>query len=110
VFQHFVIDFWKWWYQVRVRTEYVRMLAWAGFVLNYTNTLEMARNFTVPMYRDNSGAGKFLSILVRGTWVWFGGMMSVVMIAPAVLWWGLLTILPALSVLMVVIGLLNLIF
>jgi hypothetical protein len=42
----------------------------------------MARYLTVPMFQDDSGIGKVISFLVRGIWVWFGGMASVVIGLP----------------------------
>jgi hypothetical protein len=75
----YVINFFVWWYRVQL-PYFVRKFAdWVAFNLEYTNTLPMARNWNVPLFQDTSGAGKFISIIIRSIWVWVGGMMVVIL-------------------------------
>lgn len=74
------------------------------FTLEYTNTLTMARNLTVPLFQDNSGVGKMLAILIRGTWVWFGGMFSALITLPLLALFLILIFLPLIVVWQIVWG------
>lgn len=90
----YIINFWVWWFLVKV-PEWGRLVVGRIiFTLEYTNTLTMARNLTVPLFQDDSGMGKVLSFLIRGVWVWWGGMFTVVIAIPLGLLFGLLTISP----------------
>lgn len=77
------------------------------FVLQYTNTLVMAQNLTVPLFQDNTGVGKMLSFIIRAVWVWVGGMVSAVMAFPLVALWVVQVILPPLLVVMFIKGVIN---
>ena len=70
-------------------------LQWFVFILEYTNTLTMARYLTVPLYQDNSRIGRVVGFVIRGTWVWFGGMASVLISIPV---WVFLIIYAALPI------------
>lgn len=42
----------------------------------------MAQNLGKPLYQDDSGIGVMIGLVVRGLWVWMGGIASVVLIIP----------------------------
>ncbi len=64
--------------------------------MNKNNAISMAQNFFVPMYRDQSGIGKFLSIFIRFWWVGFGTLTSLIYTIPNFIILILLIILPLL--------------
>ena len=80
----------------------------AVFVLEYTNTLSMARNLTVPLFQDNSSIGKIISLFIRATWVWIGGMVSAFLIIPLLLGLLMLVLLPLMTVSLLIMGIYNL--
>ncbi|MCA9379251.1 hypothetical protein KC640_02375 [Candidatus Dojkabacteria bacterium] len=105
--REYIINFWVWWYLVKV-PEWGREVARRIiFVLEYTNTLTMARNLTLPLFQDNSGIGKMLAILIRGTWVWLGGMFSAVIAIPLLILFVILVFLPLITLWQIVWGLLQ---
>lgn len=69
------------------------------FHLERTNTLAMAQNLFVPLFQDNSGAGKFISLPIRLIWVWLGGMLTVFLALPMFVVCTVLFLLPILIVL-----------
>lgn len=78
----YLFNFFYWWYLVRGEQEVLSFTKRVIFLLEYTNTLTMARNLTVPLFQDNTGSGKAFAFILRGIWVWFGGMASLVMAIP----------------------------
>jgi hypothetical protein len=94
--QNYILNFFYWWYAVKGQDMLLGCARKFAFYLESTNTLPMAKNLTVPLFQDNSGTGKFLAIVIRGIWVWWGGMLSVVMVFPRLLLTGLFFIWPLL--------------
>jgi hypothetical protein len=103
----YFINFWVWWYFVKVPEWGEALLHRLMFVLQYTNTLVMAQNLTVPLFQDDSGVGKLLSFIIRGVWVWVGGMISAVMALPLILIWVAQAALPLVVIFIIIKGLLN---
>lgn len=71
------------------------------FLLNLTNTLPMAKNLFVPMFGDNTGAGKFIGVFIRFWWIGFGTLFSIIMILPYLTGLIILIILPFLPLVQV---------
>lgn len=78
------------------------------FLLQYTNTLTMAQNLNTPMFQDNSSVGKGISLVVRVLWVWFGGMLTVLLVVPFSLRTVLFLILPPATITLLAISVINL--
>ncbi len=76
-------NFFTWWYIIVVR-EYFQEKVSGRFVylLNSTNTIPMAKNFGVPLFRDTSSFGKAISIFIRFWWIGFGSITSLVYTIP----------------------------
>lgn len=77
-----IINFFVWWYLVKFKQLLFKAMQRTVFMLNYTNTLPMAQNLGKPLYRDRSLAGRFMGLLIRGSWTWLGGMLSLVLVIP----------------------------
>lgn len=78
------------------------------FLLQYTNTLPMAQNLGKPLYQDDSGIGRLLGVVIRGGWVWIGGILSVLMAIPFSLILVVNLVLPFAAIFMLIIGVVSL--
>ena len=65
-------------------------------MMNKNNVISMAKNFLVPMYRDQSSMGKFLSIFIRFWWVGAGTISSLIYTFPTFIIFIILIIIPLL--------------
>jgi hypothetical protein len=106
--QQYLINFFVWWYAIKVRNAAKRAVQWFIFILEYTNTLTMARYLTVPLYQDMSRMGRLVGLVIRGTWVWFGGMLSVVLSLPLWIFLVIYAALPVIVIAEIVFGIINL--
>lgn len=104
----FVVNFFVWWYAIRVREFFKRIYGWALFILEYTNTLPMAQNLFVPLFQDNTGIGRVIGFAIRITWVWFGGMASAVFILPLGIVLLVYALLPIIFIIEILLGVINL--
>lgn len=107
MFRDYVINFWVWWYFIKVPEWGELLLHRLVFILQYTNTLVMAQNLFTPLFQDDSGVGKMISFIIRSVWVWFGGMFSAVVAIPLILGWVLISIAPPLLIFIITKGVLN---
>lgn len=105
----YLINFFVWWYAVKVQQTALLVAKRFMFVLESTNTLPMAKNLTVPLFQDQSSIGKMLAIVIRSVWVWWGGMLSVAIILPLVVWLLIILVLPIAVILQIIIGIINII-
>lgn len=105
----YVINFVLWWYTVEVVNIFNRAYTWMGFMLNYTNTLVMAQNLFVPMYKDTTSIGKSISFIVRITWIWFGGIATTIVTLPVWILAFAAMALPVIVIAEIVIGLIHII-
>jgi len=103
--REYVFNFWFWWYAVQIPLWGRSLLTRTSFFLNYTNTLPMAKNLLVPLFQDNSGIGKVISLPIRLVWVWWGGMLSMLLVLPYLLAWVVAGILPVLTIIVLISGL-----
>lgn len=78
----YIFNFFSWWYLVHCREQAEKLVQRFVFLLQYTNTLPMAQNFGKPLYQDDSNVGVLIGLVVRGAWVWFGGIFSVLLVIP----------------------------
>lgn len=104
----YLFNFFYWWYLVRGEQEILSFTKRVVFLLESTNTLNMARNFSVPLFQDNTGSGKAFAFILRGIWVWFGGMASLVMAIPAFLKMILHFVLPLAAIIAIPLNFINL--
>ncbi len=105
--KEYILNFFLWWYVIKVNQFARRVVGLSVYVLEYTNTLPMAQNFFVPLYQDESSAGRFISFIVRLVWVWFGGMISLVVILPLIAVLLVYVALPLLLIFQIVFGILR---
>lgn len=94
--------------RVRLTANYV--LKRLIFLLQSTNTLPMARSMGLPLFQDNSTVGRILGFVIRGGWVWLGGMVTLVFVLPPLLLLVIKVILPPVIILQIVGGLVTIIF
>jgi hypothetical protein len=78
----YFLNFWIWWYAVKSKQFLFKVIATITFLLEYSSTLPMARNLTVPLFQDSTGIGKLISFFIRGLWVWVGGIICVLIAIP----------------------------
>ncbi len=89
----------NWWYTIVVwRFFSNKVLDNFIFSMNKTRALPFAKNFSTPLYRDNSEFGKALSKIIKFWWIGAGTLVSLVQIIPACALTVLLIILPVLPV------------
>ncbi len=91
----FVLNFFVWWYLIVVK-EFFEDYVVGRFIynLNITNTLPMAKNLTVPLFQDDSGAGKAFSFVIRFVWIGVGSVVSLLTTIPFLLFGLLILVLP----------------
>lgn len=71
------------------------------FFLNKTNTIPMAKNLFVPIYRDESSMGKAIGFIIRFLWIGYGSVVSSIKIIPFLLFSALVFVLPIVGVLLI---------
>ncbi|MFS8131376.1 MAG: hypothetical protein ACMG57_05375 [Candidatus Dojkabacteria bacterium] len=82
----YIINFFVWYYQIFVLGFFRDHVALRfSFLLNQTNALPSARNFSKPLYQDNSSLGKSLGVIIRFWWIATGSLISFIFILPNVL-------------------------
>lgn len=82
----YVINFFVWYYQIFV-LGFLRESVLLRFtsLLNETNALPSARNFSKPLFQDSSSLGKSLGRLIRLWWIASGSVISFIFIIPNVI-------------------------
>lgn len=68
----------------------------------------MATNLTVPLFQQQDSLSKMISLAVRGGWVWIGGMFSMIVIIPVVIYGIIVSVLPIVILFMLLYSVLNL--
>ncbi len=78
-----------------------------SYSLYSTNTLPMAQNWTRPLFQDDSSIGKMLAVVIRTTWIWRGGMVSVLITIPHFIFFLVVLFLPVFVIVQILRGILG---
>ncbi len=81
----YILNFWVWWYGAKFVDVLSNAYSFWSLSLANLNILPMLNNLLVPMYQDQSLTGKFLSFILRLTWVFFGSLIQFAITIPIVL-------------------------
>jgi hypothetical protein len=108
--REYVINYFVWWYWIRLKDVAKGALSQLMFYLQYTNALPMARYLFVPLYQDNTGVGRIISVIIRLTWAWIGGVLSVMMAVPNFIFLLLWVLLPVIVGAQIILGLTKVIY
>lgn len=100
--QEYFINFFLWWYLVKVKAAFFNAIKNLVFYMNLTLALPMAQNLFVPMFRDKSSGGKALSLFIRFWWVGFGTIASIAISLPYFVFALFLLILPVLPIIQII--------
>lgn len=100
--QEYLLNAIYWWFGIRVRKTWINTGIKYIFILLKTDTIPMAKNFTVPLYRDKSFGGRVISIFIRFWWIFIGNIISLFYIVPFVSWAIFVTTLPFLALIQVI--------
>ncbi len=91
----YVINFFVWYYQIFVLGFFREHVALRfSFLLNQTNALPSAKNFSKPLFQDSSSLGKWLGMIIRLWWIASGSVISFIFIIPNVLIFLVILVLP----------------
>jgi hypothetical protein len=104
----YLINFWLWWYGVRLASILKGAYSFWSLSLANLNILPMLSNLFVPMYQDQSFTGKVMSFVLRLGWVFFGSILLFLLSIPLMLVVILWLVLPLLCLVQVVGGIINL--
>lgn len=89
--QEYLFNFFYWWFFVVLKEVWQKTWFQYIFFLQKSDTIPMARNFFVPLYRDRSFGGRIISIFIRFWWIALGNVMSLIFIFPYLAWAILIT-------------------
>jgi len=78
----YFINFWVWWYVVKAYDYARNLIGYWSFLLNYVYLPSMIANLFVPLYQDNSIAGKFISVIIRFAWIVFTSVFMIFITVP----------------------------
>lgn len=106
--REYFFNFFLWYYFVKVRRYFTESVSLRFiFQLNRTNTLPMARNFSKPLFQDDSSLGKNLGYIIRFFWVGFGTLYCLLLIIPWVIFGVVLIVLPLIPIIQIVAFIVN---
>ncbi|MFC1780503.1 hypothetical protein ACFLY9_02315 [Patescibacteria group bacterium] len=98
----YILNFWIWWYGVRLASMARSAYSFWSLALANLNVLPMLSNIFVPMYQDQSWSGRFMSFFLRLGWIIFGSILQILITIPlifVVLFWLALPVLCVVQVL-----------
>lgn len=87
-------NFWVWWYFAKAYDIATSLMNRWLFIYNYMNLPSMIENFIVPLYQDQSGVGKFISVIIRSVWIILGGVIMLLLTVPMIIIFGIYLLLP----------------
>ncbi len=77
------------------------------FILQFTYTVDMAKNLGQPLFQDYSAIGRFIGFSVRFTWMLIGGTLSLITIIPLGIFLLIFALLPIIAIIQIPLSLLG---
>jgi len=98
----YFINFWVWWYGVQfVTVARSAFTFWSLFLARF-NTVPMLVHLFVPMFQDQSAAGRVLSFFVRLFWAFTGIILQIAITIPLFIFVSVWVVLPFLCLFQII--------
>jgi len=97
----YIINFWLWWYFVKVKEIGQILLRYWLFLLGYLNVVPMVKNFFIPLYQDYTFIGRVISFIIRFIWVVVGSIIQIIATVPLIFLFIIIFFLPIIPIIMI---------